>query len=285
MMRLKNIYLSFKKGEAHIMNSLNEDSTVELEETESNVVEVQPPIKKTSHIKQILFYAQTLIIIGALGTWGVSELPQHLTRVKQDIQAKFTREVKVEVQVPIPRPPRDPEAIIVGQYMRARNSRLSIEITELIADELVAQAKIAGFPPELLVGIIEKESLFNPMVTTQIPGGKPDATAKGLMQLYQAENIEIDQNRAWDIKYNIATGCKILSKKLELTDANMSKALSNYSGNAKGYTTDVLQSVGRFTLYKWDKGNVVEDIGTAVSKSTNSGQELQPNRSIVSNFR
>lgn len=170
------------------------------------------------------------------------------TKVFKAIDKARTKEVIVEVL--IPPPPQDKEVTLISNYIRNRNSKLSFEIAEIISSITVKTAKEHDIPVELLVGIIEKESLFNPMATTKIVG-KQDDYAKGLMQVYQGEGIDIIPDQVYDISYNLKMGCTILNKKIALNYGNMDNALRNYSGNAEGYTGDVLSNVGRYTIYKW----------------------------------
>jgi soluble lytic murein transglycosylase-like protein len=115
-----------------------------------------------------------------------------------------------------------------------------------------------GIQVSLLTGLIEKESVFNASAATEIPGKSGDF-ARGLMQIYQGESVQIDKDRAYDLGYNLDTGCTILNKKLQLANGDLEKALSNYSGRAQGYSDDVLKGVGRYTLYKWQQNSPVQE--------------------------
>jgi hypothetical protein len=144
--------------------------------------------------------------------------------LQEKISERFTKTVFVDVPVP------------------AKKQELSKEIHK--------QAVAQNLPYVLITAVIGKESVFNPFVNTSIPGGKQGDTAKGLMQLYQAEGIEIDPNRAFDLSYNIDTGCQIIKKKMELNNNRLEKALANYSGNADGYPSSVLENVGRIVMFQ-----------------------------------
>lgn len=146
------------------------------------------------------------------------------------------------------------EEIVIAKYIRSQNNKMSSEISQLISRFVVEASQKHKIPTELIVGVIEKESIFNPSAATAIPS-KPGDFARGLMQIYQAEDITIDKGRAYDLVYNLDMGCSILNKKLELSNGDLEKALSNYSGRADGYAEAVLQNVGRLTLYRWMNPN------------------------------
>jgi len=174
--------------------------------------------------------------------------------IQEKISEKFTKTVYVDVPVPAKKQELSKEIVETTTYIKSRNSRISIEIAELIAMEIHKQAVAQNLPYVLITAVIEKESVFNPFVNTNIPGGKQGDTAKGLMQLYQAEGIEIDPNRAFDLSYNIDTGCQIIKKKMELNNNKLEKALANYSGNADGYPSSVLENVGRIVMFQTQLG-------------------------------
>ena len=120
---------------------------------------------------------------------------------------------------------------------------------------IIEYSKEEHLPSSLVVGMIEKESLFNPLATSDFNSGNDHA--KGLMQIYKGEGFDIDDTQIYDLKYNIKMGCKILNKKLQLTRNNLERALNNYSGNSKGYSDEVLVAVVRYTMYHYRLNNPV----------------------------
>jgi len=154
-------------------------------------------------------------------------------------------------------PPEISQSEVLVGYMRERNDRLPVEITTLIAEEIIKASEEHDIPLPLLVGLVEKESTFNPLASASIPGSKT-ARARGLTQIYQGEGIEVDISQAYDLGYNLATGCYILNKKIELNSGDLESALKNYSGNAAGYSDAVLRNAGRFTLYTVKKKETVD---------------------------
>jgi hypothetical protein len=153
------------------------------------------------------------------------------------------------------------EELLLTKYIQSQNTRMSFEVSQMIA-KFVYEASIRHrIPTELIISIIQKESVFDPSAATAIPG-KPGEFARGLMQIFQGENVTIDRDRAYDLKYNIDIGCSILNKKIELANGNIDKAVSNYSGKAQGYSEDVMRNVGMYTIFKWQK-QMTEELAVA----------------------
>lgn len=149
------------------------------------------------------------------------------------------------------------EVRVVAAYIKARNPRMSAEISALMARFISESAERHGLPVELVVGVIEKESMFNPSAAAEIPAAKGEF-ARGLMQIYQGEGVVVDKEQAYDLQYNLDMGCTILNGKLRITKGDLAKALGNYSGNTKNYADDVMCNVGQFSMFRWQKQPDIE---------------------------
>lgn len=238
----------------------------------SNEIEEKSNKIKNNNYKKnnnFLFFILSIMILSFLITGGIilaiknnklNENVKDITVVK--MIANFIKN-DIYVEVPVEMPPDNPEIEIISQYMKSRNSKLSIEICYIISKIIFEQSKDHNIPVNLIIGIIEKESNFNPSTTIEIPA-KKGFYAKGLMQVYQGENIEVDQDKIYNLNYNIDIGCRIFNKKLELNNGNFEKALSNYSGNADGYTDMVLANAGRYSMFTW-KLSYKEKINSEIS--------------------
>lgn len=132
---------------------------------------------------------------------------------------------------------------VLVKYQRLRNSRVPLELAELQAHAIVTAAKASALPVTLLVGIIETESLFDPLTLSS-------AKAAGLMQILQEDGVDIDPDRRFDISYNIEKGCEILRSKLKKENGDLPLALLGYSGGALGYSERVYEAAGRFAVYR-----------------------------------
>ena len=150
----------------------------------------------------------------------------------------------------------DPEVKILTEYQKLRNSRIPIEIAKLQAELIVEVAHESGLPVELLVGIISAETAHT-FDASAVSG----VGAVGLMQILQGQNeageeIEISEEKKFDIQYNLKIGCAILKGKLKKTDGNLYRALQMYSGSAERYSERVYEGVGRYVMYR----STVEEI-------------------------
>lgn len=152
----------------------------------------------------------------------------------------------------------DPEILIIADYIKLRNSRSPKEMARLIAGAIMEEAKFFNVSSTLILAIIEKETLFECTAVSSVG-------AKGLMQVYKGqdqhgEEVVIDSEKAFDIHYNIEIGIKILKGKLKSNNGNLTKALDNYSNNTPGYSSGVLENIGRYIMYKEKIENSKSDI-------------------------
>ena len=141
----------------------------------------------------------------------------------------------------------------IAQYIKARYSATPALIAEAIAGDVVDMAEKHNMAAELLVGIMEVESTFNPYL-------KSSKDARGLMQVrYEvwAEKLKIEKvSDLHDIKKGIEYGVLVLKDYLTQTKGDTQKALWMYNGRDKDkskYYKLVFASVGRYTVYKCSK--------------------------------
>jgi soluble lytic murein transglycosylase-like protein len=133
----------------------------------------------------------------------------------------------------------------LSQFIQARSQKVPAEVAVLMAGLIHKVAQENDVPAELVVAIIEKESLFNPFAVSS-------AGAQGLMQILVG-NEPIDRSKAHSIEYNLQVGTKILREKLVVAKGDLNRALELYSGGAGGYSGDVLTCLGRYILFKESK--------------------------------
>lgn len=163
----------------------------------------------------------------------------------------------------------NPEVKILTEYQIARNSKLPVEIAQLQAQVILAAAAKHKMEPALIVGLIETESLFNATATST-------ESAKGLMQILRGEDVEVDQEQAYDLEYNVETGIKILEGKLKITNGDLGKSLDNYSGGAENYSSKVYSSLGRYVMFR-SKNPTVEIVkgDSNANRENNFGVQIQ----------
>lgn len=144
---------------------------------------------------------------------------------------------------------------IIADYIEIRNPRIS-EIKKCeIAYGIAFCSLWSNYPLELLIGVIEAESMFDHKAVS--PKG-----ALGLMQIYDCEcdGRVFDKKRLFEIEYNIEAGLYILDKKMKIADGDIMKALYSYVGGRKSnkkadkigkeYVTKVCEAVVDFLLFK-----------------------------------
>lgn len=138
----------------------------------------------------------------------------------------------------------DPEMKIASEYIKSNYRRLPRIIADRIAFSVYTHARKWNINPQLVMGIIETESRFDPTLTSR-------AGAKGLMQvLTGGKHIEIDWDRIHNIDYNIAKGIEILRAHIKAVGGKLDTALSNYSGRHTNYVQEVNKNVGNFVIFR-----------------------------------
>lgn len=180
-------------------------------------------------IKKVLGWMFIVALVGGsgfdLGTKIYTRFTEHQPEVRVEVESR-TRQIT--------------------RYIRCRSSTIPVEFAQIIAQNIVGVAQEKKVPVDLLIGIIEKESIWN-------AGAVSSAGARGLMQILRAENVEVDVEQAHNIHYNLSTGAEILSGKIKIAQGDLNLALSNYSGGAEDYTNEVLARMGRWLLYTQSK--------------------------------
>jgi len=123
-----------------------------------------------------------------------------------------------------------------------------------ISNNIVKFSKEQDVSPELVVGIIQVESSFNPSAVSK-------KGALGLMQVMPewAKKFKIiDVNDLHDVDTNISAGIKVL--KIHIKDdgkGNVTKGLYYYVGKDKTYADNVFKAMGKFVSFRYtvDDGN------------------------------
>jgi hypothetical protein len=117
-----------------------------------------------------------------------------------------------------------------------------------IAENVVKFSNELDVSPELVVGIIEVESAFNPMAMS-------NKKARGLMQLMPewAEKFGLkDVDDFHDVDVNIKHGIKVLKIHIEQDGkGNVTKGLYYYVGKDKTYADLVYKAMGKFVSFRY----------------------------------
>lgn len=210
-------------------------------------------------MKKGMSIGSVLLLIVVLILWAAYNMSDLLDKWSTFVNSRTVDESQLSDAVPAV----DPEVEILTSYMQARNSKMPVELANIQALYIVNSAKRKELPVELVVGVIEAETIppFNPFSESSVG-------ATGLMQIYQAPNVQISDKHRFDIEYNIEIGCAILKAKLTATDGDVTKALNAYSGGAQNYASRVYERLGRYTVYRYTQ-NVMKAL-SAVSEVQDS---------------
>jgi hypothetical protein len=160
------------------------------------------------------------------------------------IKEKIVKEVKV-----------DKEIELLSKYIKTRKTSTPQEVADKIAYEVITQCRINNIADDIIVGIIEIESMWNIY-------SKSKAGAKGLMQILLEDGVEILPEKAFDISYNIEKGIEILKSKLKKSNGDITLALKYYVGGDAEYHKAVYKYLGKYTLFKISHSNIefIKDI-------------------------
>lgn len=135
-------------------------------------------------------------------------------------------------------------------YIKNNYKKVPRSVAEHIAANAMKFGKKYNISPILLVGIIQVESGFNPMIT----GPKTKyGFARGLMQVMPewVKKMGLDSTfDLYDIDVNIETGCKVWLIHLEEENGNISKGLFKYVNGDKKYASDVYNAMGKFVAFR-----------------------------------
>lgn len=132
---------------------------------------------------------------------------------------------------------------IASFIMHKRHNRPKI-LAEIIAMEIWKQSFENNIDSSLILSIMWVESMFNPF-------SKSSKDAKGLMQILDTEcgGKIIDQERIYEIDYNIECGICIFKEKLKISNNDVNVALYKYVGGCEEYVKKVLDTVEEYNTF------------------------------------
>lgn len=115
-----------------------------------------------------------------------------------------------------------------------------------IAEQVLTMSKKENISPELVVGIIQVESGFNPMAISK-------KNARGLMQVMPEWAPKFNLKKVsdlHDIDTNIQCGTKVLKIHIEEGKGSISKGLYYYVGKSDSYAAKVYEAMGKFVAFR-----------------------------------
>lgn len=140
-----------------------------------------------------------------------------------------------------------------------------------IADQVILRSKEEDVSPELIVGMMEVESGFNPLAISK-------KNARGLMQVMPewAKKFKLKKvSDLHDIDTNIQCGIKVLKIHIQENNGSINKGLYYYVGKSKTYSSKVYEAIGRFVTFRStiDDGNEDGDIDQTQNQSNMSDEK------------
>ncbi len=140
---------------------------------------------------------------------------------------------------------RDIELYITHNY-----NKISKTVAKTIALNIVKESNKQETSPELVVGIIQVESVFNPM---QVGKKTKYGRARGLMQVMPEWVPKFNLKTKYDlhdIDTNIKSGIRVFNIHLEEAKGNIDTALYLYVNKDKKYINKVHTAVGKFVSFR-----------------------------------
>lgn len=133
---------------------------------------------------------------------------------------------------------------ILSAYLANKYKR-PLSQTEKIVRAAFREGRELGLPPELILGIIAKESSFQP--TAESGYG-----AKGLMQVVPRFHEKLlktySAGNPFHVEGNIKVGSRILKQYMVSAGGDLRKALARYSGGSSNYHAKVTGYWSEYTL-------------------------------------
>jgi len=145
----------------------------------------------------------------------------------------------------------DKEMDIISTFIRKSNNRVPLFLADKFAHSIIRYSNKNDLPHELVLGIIEVESFYDPSALGPRVGRKK-RRARGLMQVLDKEvnGKKISKDKLHNIDYNIEKGIEILLSKVVKTKGDLDKSLFYYVGEDETYANKVYGVMGRFRFFR-----------------------------------
>jgi len=142
-------------------------------------------------------------------------------------------------------------------YIKSHYRKVPRSVAAEIAKLTIKFGKQYHISPILIIGMMQVESGFNPMIT----GPKTKyGNARGLMQVMPewVKKFQLkDVYDLYDMDTNIESGCKVFNIHKEEVNGSIPKALFKYVNGSTKYVEDVYKAMGKFVTFRStvDNGN------------------------------
>lgn len=163
---------------------------------------------------------------------------------------------------------RAPDEILIDDIARYIHRNFPI-VPDVLYNEIALQiatlSRQERVSPELVVGVMQVESAFNPMAISS-------KNARGLMQVMPmwAKHFKFDKVCSLhNIDIGISTGIKVLKIHIEEEGGDISEGLYKYVNKDRSYVERVYNAMGKFVMFRGliaDKGGV-DDSDSSTAKA------------------
>jgi len=178
---------------------------------------VQRNIKLFAWLLMILFFT------GVVGlSIGLVEMNARYVSKQQVLSVLSNQVLKLQFALDMQQ-----QKLAKYNFMEYKNRALSKRYPEFsfILDAVYRKSLQYGFKPDLVLGVVEVESDYNPEAVSF-------RGAYGLMQVNLTvwrDPLDIDENRIFDVEYNLDLGLQVLKHYFEVTNGNLKLALHLYN--------------------------------------------------------
>lgn len=195
-----------------------------------------------SNVKKIAFLLVGLLLIGLTGLFiGLVDFNREYEKKKENLNILASEVFRLEQTID-----HNDQKIKAYDLMEFKVNAFSTRYSlfSRILDSVYHKSRKYGFKPDLVLGIVKVESDFDPNAVS-FKG------AYGLMQVnlpVWREELSIDENRIFDVDYNIDLGLRILKLYFDESRGNIKLALHLYNNGYKYNNTSYADKVDTAVL-------------------------------------
>jgi len=141
---------------------------------------------------------------------------------------------------------------VMTQFIKRHNNRVPLLVADFISNSIIKNCEIYNVPSELILGIVEVESFYDPYAIGPPVGGNQRRRARGLGQILDEKcgKEKIIKDKLHNIEYNIVCTIKIIKSKLAFTKGDLDKSLYYYVGKDETYAVKVFKTMGEYTYFR-----------------------------------
>ena len=194
------------------------------------------------NIKIFSFLLVSLFFMGLGGFFmGLADVNRYYVENKENVDILVAEVLKLEKRIDV-----DNQKLKNYDFMAFKVNAFSKRYSQLsnILDAVYSKSRQYDFEPNLVLGIMQVESGFNPTAVSHVG-------ACGLMQVnvpVWRKELSIDVNRVFDVEYNIDLGLRILKHYYTESNGNMKRALHLYNNGYLYNNTAYADMVGSVVL-------------------------------------